>query len=83
MAFDDDAKVVRDQIDLIHKVNTAIAEAVLRVAEETGTPPAQLAQMVQMGGGGIHSLFQPLIMRHHEEQQRRFMQAQRGESQPE
>jgi hypothetical protein len=83
VSFEEDAKILRDHLELIHRLNTTMVEALLQVAEETNTPPGKLAQLVGgMGGGGLHMLFQPLVMRYHEEQQRRFMEAQRASQAP-
>jgi hypothetical protein len=78
--FADEEQLVRDHLELTHRLNTALAEALFRVAEETQTPPTHLAQMVGMGGGGLHSLFQPLMLRFQEEQQRRWVEAQEKRS---
>jgi deferrochelatase/peroxidase EfeB len=77
MSFEEDAKILHDHLELINRLNTAMAEALLKVAKDTATPPAELAQLVGMGGGGLHSLFHPLVMRHQEERQRRVMERQR------
>lgn len=77
MAFEEDAKLVRDHLELVHRLITELAEAVLRVAEETETSPVELAQMVGMGGGGLHNLMQPLLQRHQEEMMRKHLELQR------
>ena len=82
VSFEEDAKVVHDHLALMHRLNTAMADALLQVASETDTPPRELAQMVGMGGGGLHMLFQPLVIRHQEEQQRRFMEMQQRAQEP-
>jgi hypothetical protein len=83
MSFEEEARLVHEHIELIHKLNLALADALLKVAEESETPPTQLAQMLGFGGGGISPLFQPLVMRFHEEQQRRFAAMQRDPIPPE
>ena len=78
MAFEDEAKLVRDHVDLIHRLNLAMVEAFFRVAEETDTPPLDLARMVGFGGSGLHTLFQPLMLRLQEEDRRRALEAHRA-----
>ena len=66
----------RDQLDLVHRLHREVLDAVLRVAKETGRDPGELAQLIQMGGGGFGGALQPLVMRWHEQRQRQFMASQ-------
>jgi hypothetical protein len=72
---DDLAREARAQLDLAHRLHREILEAVLRIAEETGRDPGEVAQLVSMGSG-MHSMLQPLTMRWHEKRQREFMAQQ-------
>ena len=82
MTFEEDSRLVHDHLELMHRLNTALVDTLLQVAKETDTPPSELAQLIGMGGGNLHSPFHPLIMRHHEERQQRFIQAQQSAQPP-
>lgn len=79
MLADDDAQLIREHLDLLHRLHVELAEAVLRVADETGVPPMELSQIVSMGGGGLHTVLYPLIQKQQREMMRQHMPAQRGE----
>jgi hypothetical protein len=65
---DDVAGEARAQLELAHRVHREILDVILRVADETGRDPGELAQLVAMGGG-VQNMLQPLTMRWHEKRQ--------------
>lgn len=79
MATEDDAKLIREHLDVVHRLHVELAEAVLRVADETGIPPVELSQFVSMGGGGLHTVLYPLIHKQQQAMMRQHMRAQRVE----
>jgi len=82
MSVEDDAKLLHDHLELMHRLNQALVDALLDVAKQSGKTPYELAQLVGFGGGGFHALFQPLMMRYQEEQQRRILEVQQRAQQP-
>lgn len=75
--MDPDVKAeAREQLELTHRLHREVLDAVLRVADETGRDPGELAQLLQMGGGNLGGALQPLVLRWHEERQRQFMASQ-------
>jgi hypothetical protein len=77
---DDVADEARAQLELAHRIHREILDVILRVADETGRDPGELAQLVAMGGG-VHNMLQPLTMRWHEKRQQEFMAQQQAAAQ--